>query len=51
MKQAAMLMGTSNYHCLIMLQSIYDALEDKANAVCEWHALTCCDTTGHIRGN
>lgn len=47
----AMLMGTKDRRRLIELQPIYDVLgEDKAEALCKWHALTGCDTTGHIRG-
>ncbi len=48
---AGVLMGTSDRRRLISLQPIYDCLgPNKANALCKWHALTGCDTTGHIRG-
>ena len=34
-----------------MLKPIYDQLgPDKASALINWHALTGCDTTGHIQG-
>lgn len=34
-----------------MQHPIYNALgENKASALRKWHALTGCDTTGHIRG-
>ena len=50
-EKAAMVMGTSDRCRLVMLQPIYNALgENKASALCKWHALTGCDTTGQIRG-
>jgi hypothetical protein len=50
-EDAAMVMGTSDKRRLVMLKPIYNALgENKARALCKWHALTGCDTTGHIRG-
>ena len=50
-KGAAQLMGTSDRRRLVMLEPIYNALgPDKAEALCKLHALTGCDTTGHING-
>ena len=50
-EQAALLMGTGDRRRLVLLKPIYDSLgEQKAKALCKWHALTGCDTTGYIRG-
>ncbi len=50
-EKAALLMGTSDRRRLVLLKPIYDSLgEEKAKALCKWHALTGCDTTGYIRG-
>jgi len=47
----AMIMGTSEHRRKVMMKPIYDALgADKASALINWHALTGCDTTGHIQG-
>ncbi|CAM1307414.1 Uncharacterised protein r2_g1730 [Pycnogonum litorale] len=47
----SMIMGTSEHRRKVMLKPIYDALgADKASALINWHALTGCDTTGHIQG-
>jgi len=44
-------MGTGECRRTVLLQPIYDALgPTKAAALINWHALTGCDTTGHIRG-
>ena len=49
--KAAMVMGTRDQRRLVLLGPIYNALgAEKATALCKWHALTGCDTTGHIRG-
>ena len=46
-----MIMGTAERRRKIVLQPIYDALGSRrAAALVNWHALTGCDTTGHIRG-
>ena len=45
------IMGTSNRRRKITLQPIYEALgPDKVAALPAFHALTGCDTCGHIRG-
>ena len=50
-EKAALLMGTGDRYRLVLLKLIYDSLgEEKAKALCKWHALTGCDTTGYIRG-
>jgi len=50
-KQPALIMGTSENRRKVWLKPIYDALgADKASALINWHALTGCDTTGHIQG-
>eukprot|EP00112_Aurelia_sp_Birch-Aquarium-sp1_P010682 Seg2275.4 transcript_id=Seg2275.4/GoldUCD/mRNA.D3Y31 product="hypothetical protein" protein_id=Seg2275.4/GoldUCD/D3Y31 len=50
-RSPAMVMGTCDRRRIIPLVPIYDALgEAKAKALCKWHALTGCDTTGHIIG-
>lgn len=50
-KKSALVMGTGDRRRLVLLQPIYDALgPERANALCKWHALTGCDTTGYIRG-
>ena len=47
---SALIMGTGDRHRTIQLQPIYDALgSSKAAALINWHAITGCDTTGHIR--
>lgn len=47
----AMIMGTGERRRIIQLKPIYDKLgSDKASALIKWHALTGCDTTGHIQG-
>lgn len=44
-------MGTGERRRMVLLQPIYDALgATKAAALINCHALTGCDTTGHIRG-
>jgi len=50
-RNSALIMGTGECRRTVLLQPIYDALEPtKAAALINWHALTGCDTTGHIRG-
>jgi len=50
-RNSALIMGTGECLRTVLLQPIYDALEPtKAAALINWHALTGCDTTGHIRG-
>ena len=50
-RSPAMVMGHSDRRRIIPLVLIYDALgEAKAKALCKWHALTGCDTTGRING-
>jgi hypothetical protein len=47
----AVIMGTREHRRKVMLKPIYDKLgPDKASALINWHALTGCDTTGHIQG-
>ena len=49
--KAALIMGTSEHRRKVMLRPIYDELgQEKAAALINWHALTGCDTTGHIQG-
>jgi hypothetical protein len=44
-------MGTKERRRKVLLQPIYDQLgPEKAAALINWHALTGCDTTGHIAG-
>ena len=48
---AALIMGKSDNRQKVLLQPIYDKLgSEKASALVNWHALTGCDTTGHIQG-
>lgn len=50
-RNSALIMGTGDRRCKVLLQSIYDTLGPmKAAALINWHALTECDTNGHIRG-
>jgi len=50
-RNSALIMGTGECRRTVLLQLIYDALgPTKAAALINWHALTGCDTTGHIRG-
>jgi len=50
-RNAALIMGTGDRRRTVLLQPIYDALGPRrAAALVNWHALTGCDTTGHIRG-
>eukprot|EP00112_Aurelia_sp_Birch-Aquarium-sp1_P013562 Seg2881.2 transcript_id=Seg2881.2/GoldUCD/mRNA.D3Y31 product="hypothetical protein" protein_id=Seg2881.2/GoldUCD/D3Y31 len=50
-RSPAMVMGTCDRRRIIPLVPIYDAIgEAKTKALCKWHALTGCDTTGHING-
>ena len=50
-RNSALIMGTGDRRRTVQLQPIYDALgPSKAAALINWHALTGCDTTGHIRG-
>ncbi len=50
-EKAAVLMGTHEHRRLILLQPIYDCIgANRAKALCKWHALTGCDTTGYIKG-
>lgn len=50
-RNSALIMGTGDRRRTVLLQPIYDALGPmKAAALINWHALTGCDTTGHIRG-
>ena len=47
----AVIMGTGERRHRVMLRPMYDQLgADKASALINWHALTGCDTTGHIQG-
>ena len=49
--RSALVMGTSERRRKVLLQPIYDKLgPEKAAAIINWHALTGCDTTGHIYG-
>ena len=49
--EPAIIMGTKERRRKVHLQPIYDKLgPDKAAALINWHALTGCDTTGHIQG-
>jgi len=49
--EPAVIMGTRERRHKVMLKPIYDQLgPDKASALINWHALTGCDTTGHIQG-
>ena len=42
---------TSVHRHKVMLQPIYDKLSPEITAaLINWHALTGCDTTGHIQG-
>ena len=44
-------MGTSERRQKVFRQPIYDKLgPEKSAALINWHALTGCDTTGHIQG-
>ena len=46
---SALIMGTSERRRKVFLQPIYDKLgPEKSAALINWHALTGCDTTGHI---
>ena len=48
---SALIMGTSERRHKVFLQPIYDKLgPEKSAALVNWHALTGCDTTGHIQG-
>ena len=48
---SAVTMGTSERRRKVFLQPIYDKLgPGKSGALINWHALTGCDTTGHIHG-
>jgi hypothetical protein len=48
---SALIMGTSERRRKVFLQPIYDKLgPEKSAALINWHALTGCDTTGHIQG-
>ncbi|KAG0711912.1 hypothetical protein GWK47_019569 [Chionoecetes opilio] len=50
-RNSVLIMGTGDRRRTVLLQPIYDALgPSKAAALINWHALTGCDTTGHIRG-
>ena len=50
-RSPAMVMGTSDRRRIIPLLPIYNALrEAKAKALCKWHAVPDCDTTGLIDG-
>ena len=50
-KKAALVMGTGDRRRVVMLEPIFNALgSEKATGLCKWHALTGCDTTGHISG-
>lgn len=50
-RNSAPIMGTGDRQRTVRLQPVYDALgSTKAAALINWHALTGCDTTGHIRG-
>src|SRR6266536_586131 len=50
-KNSALIMGTTEHRRTVLLQPIYDALgPEKSAALINWHAVTGCDTTGHIRG-
>ena len=47
----AMIMSTGDHRGKVMLKPIYEKLGPyKASALINWHALTGCDTTGHIQG-
>ena len=47
----AVIMGTGERRHRVMLRPMYDQLgADKPSALINWHALTGCDTTGHIQG-
>lgn len=49
-RNSALIMGTGDRRRTVLLQPIYNALgSSKAAALINWHALTECDTTGHIR--
>jgi len=49
--EPAIIMGTKERRHTVLLQPIYDQLgPEKAAALINWHALTGCDTTGHIAG-
>jgi len=49
--EPALIMGTKERRHKVLLQPIYDKLgPNKAVALINWHALTGCDTTGHIQG-
>ena len=48
-RSPAMVMGTCDRGRIIPLLPIYDALGE-AKVLCKWHAVTGCDTTGHING-
>ena len=44
-------MGTADRRRTVLLEPIYDALEALNDVtLINWHSLTRCDTTGHIRG-
>ena len=48
---SVVIMGTSERRRKVFLQPKYDKLgPEKSGALINWHALTGCDTTGHIHG-
>ena len=48
---AQLIMGTGERRRTVLLKPIYDYLgPQKSKALINWHALTGCDTTGHIQG-
>ena len=48
---SAVIMSTSERRRKVFLHPIYDTLgPEKSGALINWHALTGCDTTGHIHG-
>ena len=49
--RSAVMMGTSEIRRKVFLQVICEELgPEKSGALIIWHALTGCDTTGHIHG-
>ena len=47
----SMIMDTGDHRRKVMLKPIYEKLgPNKVSVLINWHALTGCDTTGHIQG-